>query len=148
MKVILNKEVKSLGAKGDVVDVSDGYARNYLFPKKLAKEATAGNLKELELAKKKQLQLKEQEILKAKETAKKIEGKILKISGKVGENGKLFGSVTSKEIAELLEKDFNLAVDKRKIDLKEAIKALGSYPITVRIHPQVSAKITVQVSGE
>lgn len=148
MKVILNKEIKSLGARGAVVEVSDGYARNYLLPKGLAKEATAGNLKEIELVKHRQERQKEQELLKAKELAKLIEGKTVQISGKAGENGKLFGSITSKEIAEILESRYKVAVDKRKIELKEHIKALGVYPITVRIHPQVSANLNVQVLGE
>lgn len=148
MKVILNQDVKSLGVKGDVVEVSDGYARNYLLPKKLAVEATAGNLKELENLKQKQARQKEQELQKAKEIAKAIEGKTIKAITKAGENGKLFGSITSKEIAELLEKNFGITVDKRKVEIKEAIKTLGSYPVTVRIHPQVAAKITVQVVAE
>lgn len=148
MKVILNKDVKNLGVKGDVVNVSDGYARNYLLPKNLAVEATAGNLKELENLKQKQERQKELEFQKAKETAKKIEGKTLQAVTKVGDNGKLFGSITSKEIAELIEKNFGITVDKRKVEVKEAIKAIGTYPVTVRIHPQVAAKIMVQVVAE
>lgn len=148
MKVILNKDVKNLGVKGDVVNVSDGYARNYLLPKNLAVEATAGNLKELENLKQKQERQKELEFQKAKETAKKIEGKTLQAVTKVGDNGKLFGSITSKEIAELIEKKFGITVDKRKVEVKEAIKAIGTYPVTVRIHPQVAAKIMVQVVAE
>lgn len=148
MKVILNKDVKSLGQKGQVVEVADGYARNYLFPRGLAKEATAGNLKELEQLKKKEERKKQEELENAKELARKIEGKVLKFTAKVGDNGKLFGSITSKEIAEHLEKQFNVKVDKRKVELAENIKSLGSYPVAVRIHPQVEAKVTVQVVEE
>lgn len=148
MKVILVKDVKALGQKGQVVEVADGYARNYLLPRGLAKEATPGNLKELELIQKKQQRQKEEELQAAKETAKKIEGKVLKFTAKVGDNGKLFGSITSKEIMELLNKEYGVKVDKRKVELKENIKSLGSYPVTVRIHPQVEAKITIQVVEE
>lgn len=148
MKVILNKDVKNLGVKGDVVNVSAGYARNYLLPKNLAVEATDSNLKELKKIKQKQEEQKKQELQEAKEMAQKIEGKTLEIATKVGENGKLFGSITSKEIAELLENNFEIEIDKRKIEVKEAIKALGTYPVTVRIHPKVAAKITVQVVAE
>jgi large subunit ribosomal protein L9 len=148
MKVILLEDVKSLGVKDDVVDVSDGYARNYLLPKNLAVEATGGKLKELKSIKKRQMKQQEQELQKAREVAQKIEGKTLQAATKVGESGKLFGSITSKEIAELLKKDFKIEVDKRKIEIKETIKALGNYPVTVRIHPQVAAKITVQVVAE
>ncbi|WP_227763044.1 50S ribosomal protein L9 [Zhaonella formicivorans] len=148
MKVILNKDIKSLGTRGAVVEVSDGYARNYLLPRGLAKEATAGNLKEIEMLKQKQERKKEEELMAAQETARKIEGKVLKITSKVGENGKLFGSITNKEIAEVLQAQYEVTVDKRKIELKENIKALGVYPITVRLHPQVSANLTVQVLGE
>ena len=148
MKVILKEDIKSLGLKGDVVNVSDGYARNYLLPKNLAVEATSGNLKELENLKHKEEQKKEQELKKAMETARKIEGKTILAATRVGDNGKLFGSITNKEIAELLEKNFNISIDKRKIEIKEAIKALGTYPVTIRIHPQVVAKIMVQVVAE
>lgn len=148
MKVILIKDVKSLGRKGQVVEVADGYARNYLLPRGLAKEATPGNLKELEQLKKKEERKKEEELQAAKETAKKIEGKVLTFTAKVGESGKLFGSITSKEIAELLEKEYGVKVDKRRVELAENIKSLGSYPVAVRIHPQVEAKITVQVVEE
>jgi len=104
-----------LGVKGDVVNVSDGYARNYLLPKNLAVEATSGNLKELKNLKKKQEQKKELELKKAKETAQKIEGKTIQAATRVGDNGKLFGSITNKEIAELLEKNFDISIDKIKI---------------------------------
>lgn len=145
MKVILNEDVKKLGKKNEIVNVSDGYARNFLFPKNLAKEATPGNLKEVELAKKREADKKEQELQEARELADKLKNKTIHLSSKVGGNGKLFGSITNKEIAEALQSQFSVSIDKRKIELDEHIKALGSYEITIKLHPKVNAVMLVQV---
>ncbi|MCL1791770.1 MAG: 50S ribosomal protein L9 [Peptococcaceae bacterium] len=145
MKIILRQDVKSLGSRGKVCDVSDGYARNYLFPRGLAVEATSGNLKDI--AHKKECQ--DARLLKEKDAAEAL-GKRLKetdvvLSVKCGEKGRLFGSVTTKEIADYLASEYKIVLDKRKIELKEPIKALGSYRVTVRLFPEVSCEMTVKV---
>ena len=125
MKVILLKDVKGTGVKGDVVNVSDGYARNFLFPKGLAVEATKSNLNELKNKERAQQKRIEQEKQEARELAKKISDITLVIKAKSGENGKLFGSVTNKEIAQELKKQHNITIDRKKIVLDEPIKQLG-----------------------
>lgn len=148
MKVILLSDVKKLGQKGDVVEVAEGYARNYLIPKGLAREATAGSLKELKAIKAKQAAQEKQQLEQARQIASKLEGQAIQIISKAGDKGRLFGSVTNKEVAEALEAQFDVEIDRRKIELKEAIKSLGDYPIKVKIHPQVAANMTVRVVGE
>lgn len=148
MKVILLSDVKKLGQKGDVVEVAEGYARNYLIPKGLAKEATAGSLKELKAIKAKQAAQEQQQLEQARQIASKLEGQSIQITSKAGDKGRLFGSVTNKEVAEALEAQFQVDIDRRKIEMKEAIKSLGDYPIKVKIHPQVAANMTVRVVGE
>lgn len=146
MKVILLEDVKNVGKKGSLINAKDGYARNFLFPKNLAIEATPTNLKNLENAKKLQEE-KEKEIY---EEAKKLEEELMKITivikSKAGENGKLFGSITTKEIAETLEADKGINIDKRKFELDEVIKAVGEYSVKVRLHPKVAAKMSVIVT--
>lgn len=146
MKVILLEDVKNVGKKGKIINAKDGYARNFLFPKNLAIEATQANLKNLENVKKKQ-EDKEREIY---EEAKKLEESLIKVSmiikSKVGENGKLFGSITTKEIAEQLEVENGITIDKRKFELEEPIKSVGNYSVKVKLHPQVTAKINVIVT--
>lgn len=146
MKVILLEDVKNVGKKGDLINAKDGYARNFLFPKNLAIEATPTNLKNLENAKKHQEQ-KEKEIY---DEAKKLEEELMKITivlkSKAGENGKLFGSITTKEIAESLETEKNIAIDKRKFELDDAIKSVGEYTVKIRLHPKVVAKVNVIVT--
>ncbi len=146
MKVVLLEDVKSIGKKNEIVNVSDGYARNFLFPRKLAKEATAGavgevNAKNEAIARQKAIELDE-----AKKLAEKIEGKEIKIQAKAGTNNRLFGSVTSKEIAEEIEKQLGVEVDKKKITAAE-IKAFGNYEATVKLHSGVSAKLKVAVEA-
>lgn len=147
MKVILQTDVKGTGKKGQVYDVADGYARNFLFPKKLAIEATEGNIQDISHKK----AVEERRKLKEKEEAIALGNKIsalqVEVKTKTGEGGRLFGSVTSKEIAEVLKKQHSLEVDKRKLELKEPIKALGSYEVSVKIHPEVTAKLQVHVSA-
>lgn len=146
MKVILLEDVKNVGKKGSIINAKDGYAKNFLFPKNLAIEATPANLKNLENAKKQQ-EAKEKEIF---EEAKRLEEELMKITivikTKAGENGKLFGAVTTKEIAELIDKDHGFAIDKKKYELDDPIKSVGEYFVKIKLHPQVNAKVKVIVT--
>ncbi len=148
MKVILNSDVKSIGKAGQVVEVSDGYARNFLLPKKLAKEASAGNLHEVKMLDDKKSKKIEKDLKEAQNKAISLQEKTVYLQVKSGENGKLFGSVTSKEIAEELEKIHKISVDKRKVELEGQIKALGIYEVKIKLHPKVVAKIKVEVQSE
>lgn len=148
MKVILKQEVKGLGAKEAVVEVAEGYARNYLIPRGLAVEASAGRLREVEqrreVAKKRKDRAKEE----ALRLAASLEGKEVRITMRAGEGGKLFGSVTTREIAETLARDYRIKVDRKQIELKEPIKALGNYTLTARLHPGVLVPFNLQVNSE
>lgn len=144
MKVILLQDVKGKGKKGEVKNVSDGYARNYLFPKKLAEEATSGNLNALKANQKKERKQAEAEKAEAERLKEKIEKLTVDISAKSGEDGRLFGSVTSKQIAEQLKK-LNVKVDKRKIELDQPIRALGYTKVPVKVHHEVTATVNVHV---
>jgi large subunit ribosomal protein L9 len=144
MKVILKEDVKSIGKKGTLVTVSDGYARNFLFPRGLAIEATAGALGEMKSKQDSERYRLEQELIQAKENAAKLSGKTVKVTAKAGQNGKLFGSVTSKEISEAIRSQYAIAVDKRKIDVAD-IKNFGTYEAEVKFPQGVTAKISVQV---
>ncbi|HHX62018.1 MAG TPA: 50S ribosomal protein L9 [Epulopiscium sp.] len=143
MKVILLEDVKKLGKKGDLVEVKDGYAKNALLPAGLAIEATNKAVNERNLKEKATNRRKEEELQEAKELAAKLNDKKVEIAVKVGENGKLFGSVTSKEIAEQVKIQLGYAVDRKKITLKEPIKAVGTYNIPVKVHPKVTATVIV-----
>jgi len=145
MKVILLQDVKGLGKKGEVVNASDGYARNFLFPKKLAAEATQGNVKTLNEQKTSQELKKQQEVEEAKELAKKIENSPIEIIAKAGDGGRLFGSVTSKDLAETLEKQHHIKIDKRKITLPEPIRELGVRYVEIKLHVGVVGKLTVNI---
>lgn len=145
MKVILLENVKSLGKKGDVVDVSDGYARNYVIPKKLGIEATQKNLNELKLKRKHEEKLAAQQLADAKEMAKKLESIQIVVSMKAGENGKAFGSVSSKEIAEQAQKQHGLELDKKKIVLNESIRTFGMHEVPIKLHPEVTGRLYVLV---
>lgn len=145
MKVILLEDVKSLGKKGDTVNVSDGYARNMLFPKKLGVEATAKNLNDLKLQKANQAKVAQEQLDSAKAFAEVIASKEVVISIKVGEGGKAFGSVSSKEIAEAAKKQHDLDIDKKKIQLASPIRALGTTEVPVKLHPKVTAGLKVTV---
>lgn len=145
MKVILNQDVKGLGKKGELVNTSDGYARNFLFPRKLAAEANSQAMTELqnrENSKKHKIAVETQE---AKDAAAKIEGKIIKVTAKAGQGGRLFGSVTSKEIAAEVKNQFGIDIDRRKITVND-IKAFGTYPATVKLYQGVTAEFKVAVS--
>ena len=133
MKVILLADVDKIGKKDQVLEVKEGYGRNYLLARKLAVEATPANLKAAEAK------------AEAEELAQKLKGATVTVSVKCGDGGRLFGAVTNKEIAERLEKEHKLKIDKRKIELEENIKSLGTYTPTVRLHPQVVTKVTVKV---
>ena len=144
MKVILTKDVKGLGKKGEMVNAADGYARNFLFPRGLAAEASAQALTELknrEQAAEHKLAVDTQN---ARDAASKISGKTVKISAKAGQNGKLFGSVTSNEVAEMVKNQFGIETDKRKITMDD-IKAFGTYEAEIKLFQGISAKIYVQV---
>ena len=146
MKVILIDEVRGLGGRGDVVTVRDGYARNYLLPKQLAREATTGNLKAAEMERKKWANLTEQEKDAAKRAAGQLEGVTVIVHKRVGETGTLFGSVTASEVADALA-GRGLEIDKRRIELGHTIKSLGSHDVEIHLHREVTARIRVQVVG-
>ena len=147
MKVILLQELTKLGSPGDVVYVADGYARNYLIPRGLAEAATAQRLKEVEQQKEKQAKMEEKALAEAQSTAQKMEQVTLRVKTKAGEEGRLFGSITNSDIADLLaEKGFT--VDKKKIDLPDPIKSLGEHTVEVKLHKEVIVPVPVQVEAE
>jgi large subunit ribosomal protein L9 len=148
MKVILLQDVKTLGKKGDIVDVSDGYARNAILPKKLGVEATGKNLNDLKLQNQHADKVAAENLANAKELAKTVEQQKVTVKIKTGEGGKIFGSVSTKEIAQAAKEQTGLDLDKKKMQLAEPIKALGNYEIPVKLHPQVTAKLAVQVVEE
>jgi len=145
MKVILLEDIKGVGKKDQIVNASDGYARNFLFPKKLALEATSGNLHQLENKKKNEEARKKEEFEKAKELEEKIEKQSITIAVKVGDNGKLFGSVTNKEISSALKEQTGLDIDKKKIVLNDTIKTIGEKQVDIKLHPKVTAKLKVNI---
>ena len=145
MKVILLEDVKSLGKKGDVVKVSDGYARNMLFPKKLGIEATAGNMKNLEQKRKIDEKNAAEELKKAQEFAKNLETKSVTVGIKVGTGGKTFGSVSTKEIADAAKKQLGIDMDKKKMVLASPLRELGETQVPVKVHPKVTANLKVIV---
>lgn len=148
MKVILKQDVKGLGKKEEMVNVSDGYARNFLFPKNMAVEANASNINVMNTKKEAEKTKKDRELAQAKEMAAKFKDIVVVIKTKAGENGKLFGSITSKDIADKLKADHKLDIDKKKIVMHDAIKALGTTELEVKLYPEVSAKLTVKVEQE
>jgi large subunit ribosomal protein L9 len=148
MKVILRKEVKKLGKEGDLVEVADGYGRNYLIPRGVADEATPENVRILKRRKKEEARLAEDRLEDAQEYAENLKKVNLLIKIKAGENGKLFGSVNTKDIAEALEKDHKIKIDKRKIELEEPIKTVGEHMVDVKLHPEVKGQVKVTIEGE
>lgn len=145
MKVILLEDVKGSGVKGDVVDVSHGYARNYLFPRNMAIEATKANLNALKDKERAWEKRRQEEAAEAREMAKKLEDITLTIKAKSGESGKLFGSVTNKEIADELKSQHNLIVDRKKIVLGEPIKQLGGMELEVKLYPEITGTLKVNI---
>ena len=148
MKVILLQDVKGHGKKGDVVIASDGFARNYLFPRKLAVEATEKNLRELKNKQAAEAKRRQQEFEEAQKLADAISKAEVVVKAKSGEGGKLFGSITNKEIADALKKDHNIDLDRKKIVLQEPIRSLGNFELDVKVYPEVSAKLKVRVEEE
>lgn len=145
MIVILNKDVKGTGKAGDVVKVSDGFARNMLFPRGLAVEATEKNQKALEREKEKIEKKKAEEKKEAEEVKEKIESIKLTITTKAGEGGKVFGSITSKDIADELEKQYKITVDKKKIQMDGSIKTVGDVVVPIKLYSEVTAKLNVEI---
>lgn len=148
MKVVLLADVKGHGKKGDVVEASDGYARNFLFPKKLAKEATKEALNEVQSKNEAKAYHKEQEVLAAKETKAKLDGKSVTVKSKAGDNGKLFGKVTNQNVADAIKYQLHEVVDKRKVQLSDGLKTVGNHEVEVKIYPEITAKITVVIEAE
>lgn len=148
MKVILTQDIKGVGKKDQIINANDGYARNYLFPKNLAIPADKGNMTNLQSKKSSEEHRKQLEKEAAIAISKKIEGIMLKIQVKTGENGKIFGSVTSKEIAENLEKQYKIKIDKKKILLEEAIKELGIFNIDIKLYDGVMAKLKLNIISQ
>ena len=148
MKVILLDNIKGVGKKDEIINASDGYARNYLLPKKLAVEANAENMSKLNNKKEANNYKKDLEKQAAEETAKKFKGILLKIKAKAGENGKIFGGITAKEISENLKSQYKIDVDKKKVELKEPIKTLGAFQVNVRLYEGIVGILKVQVLSE
>ena len=145
MKVILLSDIKGVGKKDQVIEASDGYARNYLFPKKLALEANTENMSKLKARQDSNKFKKDTEKKQAEEIAKKLKGIMLKIKVRAGENGKIFGGVTSKEISDGLKKDYNIDIDKKKILLNETIKTIGTFTIDIKLYEGVIGKLKIDV---
>lgn len=148
MKVILLQDVKSLGKKGEIVNVSDGYARNFVLPKGLGLEANSKNMNDLKLQKANEEKVAKEQLEAAQELAKELAEKEVVVKMKSGEGGKAFGSISSKEIAAEAKKQCDLELDKKKIQLPEAIKALGAYEVNIKLHPKVTGKLKVKVVEE
>lgn len=145
MKVILLQDVKALGKKGEVVNVNDGYARNFILPKKLGVEANGKNLNDLKLQKNNEAKVAQEHLDAAKKMAEELKAGKVVLTMKVGEGGRTFGSVSSKEIAEAVKEQMHLDIDKKKIQLKEQIKTLGTHIVSVKLHPEVTAELKVSV---
>jgi len=148
MKVILLQDIKNVGKKDEIINANDGYARNFLFPKNLALEATKDNLLKLQAKKDSQTHKKNLEIEEFKKLADKIEKLSLEIKVKAGSNGKIFGGVTAKEISEELKKQYKMEIDKKKIVLKETIKNIGRFSVEIKFGDGVNAKLAIEVKAE
>lgn len=148
MKVILLVDEKKLGKKGDLVEVSDGYARNYVLPKKIGVEATAANMNDFKLHKANEAKVAKEQLDAAKELAKELEEKSVTVKIKAGTGGRAFGSASGKEIAAAAKEQLGIELDKKKIVLAEPLKNFGSYNVTVKLHPQVTCKLGVKVVEE
>ena len=147
MRVILKQDVKGTGKQEQMVEVSDGYARNFLFPKGLAVEASAANVNIMKTKKEAEAQKKDREIAQAKELAKKIKDITLTLKVKAGDNGKLFGSITSKDVAEGMKTQYKLEIDKKRLVMPEAIKSVGTFEVEVKLYPEISSKFTVKIES-
>ena len=145
MKVILLQDVKAHGKKGQIVEVSDGYARNFIIPKKLGVEATSKNLNDLKLQKANDEKVAKELLEAAQAFAKELEGKTVKVKMKTGEGGRTFGTISSKEIVQAAKEQFDIEIDKKKVQIPDAIKSLGMYEVSVKLHPSVTGKLKVHV---
>lgn len=148
MKVILHEDVKGLGKKGEIVDVSEGYGRNYLIPRNLASPVTEGKIREASLIQESRAKKEAREKKNAEDLAARLNGMTVTITARAGEGGRLYGAITSRDIAEQLEAVLHKPLDRRKIELPEPIKNLGNYPVAIRLYPGISAEINVQVVAE
>ena len=148
MKVILLQDVKSLGKKGEIVDVSDGYARNFVLPKKVGVEATPKNLNDLKLKQQNDAKVAAEQLAEAKALAEHLEKSSVTATLKLGEGGRAFGSIGTKEIADLVKKQLSLSIDKKKVLLKEPIRGIGTSKVGIKLHPEVTAELTVNVIEE
>ena len=148
MKVILLSDIKGVGKKDQVIVASDGYARNFLFPKNLAVEANNANMSKLKAKQESKQFRKDNEKREAEELARKLKGIMLKIRVKAGENGKIFGGVTSKEISEGLKREYNIEIDKKKINLTDTVKTLGTILVDIRLYEGVIGKLKVDIISE
>ena len=148
MKVILLEDVKSLGKKGEIVNVNDGYARNFILPKKLGLEATSKNLNDLKLQKQNDEKVAQEKLDAAKALAEEIKEKSITVKIQAGVEGKVFGSISSKEIATEAKKQLNMDIDKKKIVIPDAIKSLGTYNVNIKLHIDVTASLTVKVEAK
>lgn len=148
MKVILLEDVKSLGKKGEIVNVNDGYARNFILPKKLGLEATSKNLNDLKLQKQNDEKVAQEKLDAAKALAEQIKEKSITVKIQAGVEGKVFGSISSKEIATEAKKQLNMDIDKKKIVISDAIKSLGTYNVNIKLHKDVTATLTVKVEAK
>ena len=148
MKVILLQDVKSLGKKGDIVDVSDGYARNFVLPKKVGVEATSKNLNDLKLKQQNDAKVAAEQLAEAKALAEHLEKASITATLKLGEGGRAFGSIGTKEIADLVKKQLSLSIDKKKVLLREPIRGIGVSKVGIKLHPEVTAELTVNVIEE
>lgn len=148
MKVILLEDVKSLGKKGEIVNVNDGYARNFILPKKLGLEANSKNLNDWKLKKENEKKVAKENLEAAKALAEQIKAGQVELRIKVGEGGKAFGSVSSKEIAAAVTEQMGLDIDKKKIQLKEVLKSLGTHNVPIKLHPEVTAELKVLIGEE
>ena len=146
MKIILLQDEKKLGKKGDIVEVSEGYARNYVLPKKIGVEATPKNLNDLKLQKSNEAKVAQEQLDHAKAMAELLASKEVVVSIKAGENGRTFGSVSTKEIGQALKAQTGIEVDKKKLVLPEAIKSFGVYEVPIKLHPKVTGTIKVKVT--
>ena len=146
MKIILLQDEKKLGKKGDIIEASEGYARNYILPKKIGVEATPKNMNDLKLQKANADKIAQEQLDAAKALAAELESKQITVKIKAGEGGKAFGSVSSKEIAAAFKEQHGIEIDKKKIQLPESLKNFGSYEVSIKLHPQVTGKLAVKVA--
>lgn len=147
MKVILLQDVKNMGKKGDVIEASDGYARNFLFPKKLAEQANGNNLHVLNAKKENERKKKLAELEEAQKLAGELKGKEIMIKAKVGDSGRLFGAITNKDVAGLINTQFKLAIDKKKV-VMNTIKVAGTYDVEIKLYPEVTTKMKVIIAAQ